>query len=74
MTILLRVKSLLQVNESVAKYLLRIFIPRRFSLMDCRSLVAGLAEETSTGSIGEVVDMKTLRGYRDRLQEIDRRA
>jgi hypothetical protein len=35
------------------------------------ALQAGLAEETSTGSIGEVVDMETLKGYRDRLQEID---
>jgi len=34
-------------------------------------LLAGLAEETSTGSIGEVVDMEALRGYHHRLQEID---
>jgi hypothetical protein len=33
--------------------------------------LAGFAEETSTGSIGEVVDMDTLKSYRDRLQEID---
>lgn len=34
-------------------------------------MLAGLAEETSTGSIGEVVDMEALRGYHHRLQEID---
>lgn len=35
-------------------------------------MLAGLAEETSTGSIGEVVDMEALKGFRDRLQEIDK--
>jgi len=42
-----------------------------FRCTHLESLLAGLAEETSTGSIGEVVDMETLRGYHDRLQEID---
>ncbi len=42
-----------------------------FRCTHLESLLAGFAEETSTGSIGEVVDMETLRGYRDRLQEID---
>jgi hypothetical protein len=42
-----------------------------FRCTQLESLHAGLAEETSTGSIGEVVDMETLKGYRDRLQEID---
>lgn len=42
-----------------------------FRCTQLESLRAGLAEETSTGSIGEVVDMETLRGYRDRLREID---
>jgi hypothetical protein len=42
-----------------------------FRCTQLESLLAGLAEETSTGSIGEVVDMETLKGYRDRLQEID---
>ncbi|MDZ4853225.1 MAG: hypothetical protein SGI77_28380 [Pirellulaceae bacterium] len=42
-----------------------------FRCTHLESLLAGLAEETSTGSIGEVVDMETLKGYRDRLQEID---
>jgi len=35
------------------------------------SLLAGLAEETSTGSIGEMVDMQALKGYHDRLREIE---
>ncbi len=42
-----------------------------FRCTHLESLLAGFAEETSTGSIGEVVDMETLKGYRDRLQEID---
>jgi len=42
-----------------------------FRCTHLESLLAGLAEETATGSIGEVVDMETLRGYRDRLHEID---
>jgi hypothetical protein len=42
-----------------------------FRCTHLEALQAGLAEETSTGSIGEVVDMETLKGYRDRLQEID---
>jgi hypothetical protein len=42
-----------------------------FRCTQLESLHTGLAEETSTGSIGEVVDMETLKGYRDRLQEID---
>ena len=42
-----------------------------FRCTQLESLLAGLAEERSTGSIGEVVDMETLKGYRDRLQEID---
>jgi hypothetical protein len=42
-----------------------------FRCTHIESLLAGLAEETSTGSIGEVVDMETLKGYRDRLREID---
>jgi len=35
------------------------------------SLLAGLAEETSKGSIGEVIDQESLRSYRDRIREID---
>jgi hypothetical protein len=42
-----------------------------FRCTHLESLLAGFAEETSTGSIGEVVDMETLKGYRDRLHEID---
>ncbi|MBU6173396.1 MAG: hypothetical protein KGQ60_06300, partial [Planctomycetes bacterium] len=42
-----------------------------FRCTHLESLLAGFAEETSTGSIGEVVDKETLKGYRDRLQEID---
>ena len=42
-----------------------------FRCTHLEALQAGLAEETSTGSIGEVVDMETLKGYRDRLREID---
>jgi hypothetical protein len=42
-----------------------------FRCTHLESLLAGFAEETSTGSIGEVVDMETLKSYRDRLQEID---
>ena len=42
-----------------------------FRCTHLESLLAGFAEETSTGSIGEVVDIETLKGYRDRLQEID---
>jgi hypothetical protein len=42
-----------------------------FRCTQLEALQAGLAEETATGSIGEVVDMETLKGYRDRLQEID---
>jgi len=42
-----------------------------FRCTHLEALQAGLAEETSTGSIGEVVDMETLKGYRDRLHEID---
>jgi len=42
-----------------------------FRCTHLESLLTGLAEETSTGSIGEMVDMETLKGYRDRLQEIE---
>jgi hypothetical protein len=42
-----------------------------FRCTHLESLLAGFAEETSTGSIGELVDMETLKCYRDRLQEID---
>lgn len=42
-----------------------------FRCTHLESLLAGFAEETSTGSIGEVVDIETLKCYRDRLQEID---
>lgn len=42
-----------------------------FRCTHLESLLAGLAEETSTGSIGEVVDMTALKSYRDRLLEIE---
>ena len=42
-----------------------------FRCTHLESLLVGMAEETSTGSIGEVVDMQTLKGYRDRLLDID---
>jgi hypothetical protein len=42
-----------------------------FRCTQLESLLSGLAEETSTGSIGEVVDMETLKGYHNRLREID---
>jgi hypothetical protein len=35
------------------------------------TLLAGMAEEKSIGSIGELVDMEALKGYRDPLLEID---
>lgn len=38
-----------------------------FRCTHLESLLAGLAEETSTGSIGEVVDMKALKDYREPL-------
>ncbi len=42
-----------------------------FRCTQLESLLAGLAEETSAGSIGEVVDMEALKGYHERLQEIE---
>ena len=41
-----------------------------FRCTHIEALHAGMAEETSTGSIGEMVDMQALKGYHDRLREI----